>query len=260
MSLVAAGLGHDLAHAVRLAAKRPGFSLAVALTLAFGIGANTAVFSIINSVLLRPLPYPESERLYTLFEQDSLGTARQVASYPTFLDWRERTEAFEGLAFVRGTGLSYGTDAQAGLLLAGFVSEDFFPTLRVGALLGRALQAQDYRAGEDNVVVLSHRTWQNAFGGDSGMIGRSIRLGNAPFTIIGVMPEAFSYPNWGAADTDVWLPMTALPPPDMAALRQRDFHADSRVLGRLAPDVTLETAPSAKWTRLPADWPRRIPR
>lgn len=85
--------GRDLGHALRVAAKRPGFSLAVVLILALGIGANTAVFSLLNTVILRPLPYPDSDRLYTLFEQDSLGASRQLTSYPTFLDWHEQSDA-----------------------------------------------------------------------------------------------------------------------------------------------------------------------
>src|SRR3989338_3171851 len=143
-------LALDLRAAARVAMKRPGFSLAVALTLALGIGANTAVFSLINSIILRPLPYAESGRLYTLFEQDSLGAARQLASYPTFLDWQEQANVFSGLAFVHGTGLAYQTGDQSGLFLGAFVSNQFFPTLGVPALLGRALGPDDYLSGNAN--------------------------------------------------------------------------------------------------------------
>jgi putative ABC transport system permease protein len=222
--------------------KRPGVSLAVVLTLAFGIGANTAVFSLINSIVLRPLPYPDSGRLYTLFEQDSLGAARQLASYPTFLDWREQSNSLSGLAFIRGTGLTYQTSDQSGLLLGAFVSEEFFPTLGVEARLGRALGSDDYLAGNANVAVLSDRVWRSTFGGDSGVIGRTVTLANDAFTIVGVMPRAFAYPNWGQADTELWLPIPSLPPPDMAALRQRGFHADSRIVARLKADVPLARA------------------
>ncbi len=225
-------------HAARLAMKRPGFSLAVTLTLALGIGANTAVFSLINSIVLRPLPYPHSDELYTLFEQDSLGAARQLASYPTFLDWQEQNDVFSGLAFIRGTGLSYQTDDQAGLLLGAFVSDQFFPTLHVPALLGRALGPDDYQPGSSNAVVLSYRVWRSTFGGDSGVIGRTVSLAHEPFVVVGVMPPTFGYPVWGLTDTDAWLPILALPPPDMMALRQRDFHADSRVIARLGAGVS----------------------
>jgi putative ABC transport system permease protein len=269
LSKQALGLGilRDVRYANRMIAKRPGFSAAVALTLALGIGATTGIFSIINSIVIQPLPYPDSNRLYTVWEQDSLGTGFRLPSYPTFRDWHEESEAFEGLAFVRGTGLTFQTGDQTGMLLAAFVSEDFFPTLRAPALLGRTILAGDYRGTNPNVAVLSYRTWQRVFGGDSAIMGRTISLGNAPFTIVGVMPPAFVYPNWGAVYTDAWLPMPALPPSDRAALGQRDFHADSWVIARLADDVPIEAArsemdavarrlatafpeTSARWTRV----------
>ncbi len=232
----------DLAAAIRVAAKRPGFSLAVVLTLALGIGANTAVFSLINSIVLRPLPYPDSRRLYTLFEQDSLGAAGQLASYPTFLDWHEQSGVFSGLAFIRGTGLTYQTGDQSGLLLGAFVSNEFFPTLGVPALLGRALGPDDYQPGNSHVVVLSHHAWRSTFGGDAGVIGRTVSLANEPFVVVGVMPPTFGYPVWGLTDTDAWLPILGLPPPDMAALGQRGFHADSRIVARLKSGVPLARA------------------
>ena len=260
-------LALDLRAAARVAMKRPGFSLAVALTLALGIGANTAVFSLINSIILRPLPYPTSGRLYTLFEQDSLGAARQLVSHPTFLDWQEQADGFSGLAYIHGTALSHQTSDQSGLLLGAFVSEEFFPTLGVPALLGRALSPDDYLPGNSNVAVLSHGVWRNTFGGDSDMVGRTVTLASEPFTIVGVMPPTFAYPNWGQADTELWLPIPSLPPPDMTALRQRGFHADSRIVARLKADVPLARAreqmdaiarrlavaypeASARWTRV----------
>ena len=227
--------------AIRLISKRPGFALAVGLTLALGIGANTTVFSLINSVVLRPLPYPDSGRLYTLFEQDSLRSARQVTSYPTFRDWHEQSTAFDGLAFIRGTGLTYHFGQQSGFVLAAFVSEDFFPTLDTPAAVGRSVIAADYRE-ENAVAVLSHRTWERSFGGDTTVVGQTVTLANAPYVIVGVMPPEFTYPNWGMAESDVWLPITAVPSPDQAALDQRDFHADSRVVARLRSDVPYATA------------------
>lgn len=254
----------DLNHAARVAAKRPGFALAVVLTLGLGIGANTAVFTLINTVVLRPLPYAEAQRLYTLLELDSLGTARRLASYPTFLDWHEQADVFHGSAFVSGTGLRYQHEGQAGMLLGAFVSEEFFPTLGVPATLGRALLSDDYLAG-NKVAVLSHRLWRS-LGGDPAVVGRTLVLGDEPFTVIGVMPPGFAYPDWGVAN-DLWSPIDALPPADMAALMQRGFHADSRVLARLAPGVSLPQAQaqmdaiarrlaaaypemSARWTRV----------
>jgi putative ABC transport system permease protein len=235
-------LARDFRAAVRVSMKRPGVSLAVVLTLALGLGANTAVFSLINSIVLRPLPYPDSGRLYTLFEQDSLGSGRRLASYPTFLDWQEQHDVFGGLAFIHGTGLAYQTGDESGLFLSGFVSDQFFPTLGVPALLGRVLGPDDYLSGNANVVVLSHHTWRSSFGGDSGVIGRTVTLANQPFVVVGVMPPTFAYPVWGMTANDLWLPLPALPPPDLTALRQRGFHADSRIVARLRSDVSVARA------------------
>jgi putative ABC transport system permease protein len=241
------GRGYVVA-AIRAAARRPGFSLVVVLTLALGIGANTAAFSLINSIVLRPLPYPDSRRLYTLFEQDSLGATRRLASYPTFLDWQAQQAVFEGLAYVHGTGLPYQTGDLSGLFLSAFVSNQFFPTLGVPALLGRVLGPDDYRDGDVNVVVLSHHAWRSSFGGDSGVIGRTVTLANQPFVVVGVMPPTFAYPVWGMTANDLWLPIPALPPPDLAALRQRGFHADSRIVARLRAGV----APAGAQERMDA--------
>jgi putative ABC transport system permease protein len=180
----------------------------------------------------------------------------QLASYPTFLDWHEQASSFDGLAYIRGTGLTYRIEDRAGLLLGAFVSEEFFTTLGVPAVHGRALLADDYRDG--NVAVLSHRVWRTVFDADPGVIGRTVILGNSPFTVVGVMPSGFAYPVWVAVDTDLWAPITALPPADQAALKQRGFHADSRIIARLASGVPLGGAQAqmdAIARRLAAEYP-----
>ncbi len=259
--------GQDLTRSLRAARRRPGFSLAVGLTLALGIGANTAVFSLINSVILRPLPYPHAERLYTLFEQDSLQSDLQVPSYPTFLDWHRQSKVFEGLAYIRGTGLPLRTGDRSSLVLAAFVSEEFFLTLDTQALHGRRLIADDHRPGKGNVAVLSFAVWQRSFGADRTAIGRAVTLGNTPVTVVGVMPPTFAYPDWGGTSTGLWLPLAGLSPADLAALNQRDFHGDSRVIARLKPGTSVPKAQaeliaiahrlaarypetSARWTRV----------
>ena len=230
----------DCIYALRRNTKRPGFSLAVILTLASGIGANTAAFSLINTVMLRPLPYADSDQLHLLIEQDSVGSWR-LASYPTFLDWREQVDAFDGMAYVRGTPLTYQTEEQAGLLIGSFVSEEFFSMMGVSAAHGRTLLPEDFQPGRSNAIVLSDLAWRRWFGGDPGVIGRPVTIGHRSFTIVGLMPTTFAYPDWGA-NTDMWLPITGMSPADLAALRQRDFHADSRVVARLRSDVPLSIA------------------
>lgn len=235
-------LTQDLVHAMRLASKRPGFAVAVVLTLALGIGVNTAVFDLINSVVLRPLPYAESERLFTLYEHDSVGTGLRVASYPTAVDWRDQSDVFDGLAFIRGAPMTYQTAEQTSRVIGAFVSQDFFPLLGIPAAIGRGLQLDDYTSGNNNVAVLSHRAWQNWFGADSSVVGQVFRTEDQVYTIVGVMPPTFVYPNWGTVDTDMWLPIPALPAQELAALEQRDFHADSWVIARLRKDVPLQAA------------------
>ena len=226
----------DLGHAVRLAFRRPGFSAAVVLTLGVGIGGNTAVFSLIHTVVLSSLPYAESENLYNVLERDSAGRPR-VPSYPTFEDWTDRTDVFQGLAYARGAPLTYRTNDQAGLLLGAFVSEAFFETLGVPAELGRVLVGDDYLPSSENAVLLSQPVWESWFGADPAIIGTTMLLDDRPFSVAGVMPASFAYPDWGA-DNDLWMPITQLPPADLTALMQRGFHADSRVVARLATEVT----------------------
>ena len=231
----------DLWYAVRSYKKSPLFAATVVTILGLGIGGTATMFSLIDTVVLQPLPYPDSDRLYTIFEQDSTG-GFQLASYPTFRDWHEQSTAFDRLAYIRGAGAQYQLDGRAGMMLAAFVSEDFFPTLDVAPLVGRQLLADDFVGAGNHVVVLSNATWHRAFGGNADVVGRSITLSGISYTVVGVMPKTFTFPNWGLADTDVWLPIHTMGDSDRAALDQRGFHADSRVLTRLAPGVLLEQA------------------
>ncbi len=236
-------LRRDVAHAGRVGRRRLGFSLAVVLTLALGIGANTAVFSLINSIVLRPLPYPKPEQLFTLAEQDSSGADLQLPSYPTFLDWHEQSDVFAGLAFIRGAGLVMQAGDRTGFGVSSFVSEDFFRTVGVAALHGRVLVADDYGPDGGGAAVLSHAVWTSRFGGDPAVIGTTITLAKRPYMVVGVMPPLFTYPDWGGVvSTDVWLPIPGLPPQDMAALMQRGFHADSRIIARLDSNEPLVAA------------------
>lgn len=243
-------VGRDLVHALRVAAKRPGFSLAVVLTLALGIGANTAVFSFINTVILRPLPYTDPDRLYTLFEQDSLGASRQLVSYPTFLDWHEQSDVFDGFAYIRGAGLTYQTEDQSGILLGAFVSEEFFPALRVPARLGRALLPDDYLPGNGNgnVAVLSHRVWRSSFGGDTGVIGRTAILRNNSFTVVGVVGDVKHFGLDAEPQPVVYVPNTHNPWTSVAlvaraaAQPEQLLAAIERAVRVMDPAIPLEGA------------------
>ncbi|HEY7612067.1 MAG TPA: ABC transporter permease [Gemmatimonadales bacterium] len=221
----------DLRHALRTLARSPGYTIAVVLTLALGIGATTAVFSVLRSVILRPFEWAPADRVMMIVEQDSASNIRP-ASYPTFQDWREGTNAFEALAFVRGEGAVLKTGAGAERLVGAFVTDEYFRVLPEHAAVGRTLGPADFAPGAPTVATISWQLWQRRFGGDRSVIGRSVTLGEQSYTIVGVMPLGFVYPTWA----DLWAPITIILPTS-PALQQRGLHTDSRIVGRLRAGV-----------------------
>jgi putative ABC transport system permease protein len=246
-------LGQDLRYGLRALRRSPGFALATILTVALGIGANTAVFSLIRGVLLRPLPYLKPDRLVSIREQHTQEGER-LASYPTFEDWRRETEAFDGLAFIRGsTVILKGVDGPE-QLIAGYASPDFFRVVGTVPVLGRTFSPEEQQAGGPDVSVISYALWRRRFGGEPAVIGRSMRLGDRTVTIVGVMPPGFAYPEWAA----LWMPIARLPVSEQALLTARGLHTDSRVIGRLRAGLSLEQARarlSAVAGRLAAAYP-----
>lgn len=241
----------DLRFAVRTLRRSPGFTLAALLTLGLGIGANSAIFSLVNGVLLRPLPYGDDGRLFFAFEQSTQNGSR-LPSYPTFRDWEAAQNVFSGIAYTRGAAaLHRGPDGPEHFLVA-FVSPQFFSTLQAGVHLGRMLAPDDDREG-GHVIVLGYRLWRRKFGGDPQILGRSVALDDATYTVVGVAAEAVRYPGWA----DAWIPIAAIAHTD-PALRQRGIHVDSRVIARLAPGVSQEQAQEAMSTiagRLALEYP-----
>ena len=216
---------NDLRFALRSLRKSPGFTTVAILTLALGIGANTAVFRIVNGVLLQPLPFRNQDRLFTLAERSKSGSVRPP-SYPTFLDWKDQTSAVADIAFVRGERQRVTTADGVQSILASFVSPGFFTTLGEPPLLGRRFTAAEERAGT-HVAVLSYSLWQSLFGGDPRVVGRTIDLTAGVFTVVGILPPDVTYPPW--AESQVYLPIEAIAAIE-PALAQRGFHADSRVV------------------------------
>jgi putative ABC transport system permease protein len=224
-------MASNLHQAGRALARSPGYALAVILTLALGIGGAAAVASVLRSVLLRPIPSAPRDRAMMLFEQDSLGDTRPM-SYPTFQDLRAANpRVFEALAFARGIGAVLKGEAGAERVTAAYVTADFFRALPSPAAIGRTLLPDDFTAGGSGVVVLSHRLWLRRFGGDPGVIGRTLRLGDGTPTVVGVMPADYAYPTWA----ELFAPIDAIATDP--ALGQRALHVDSRVVGRLRPGV-----------------------
>src|SRR3954471_2933107 len=195
----------DLRLALRTLRRTPAYTLTVILTLALGIGGATAVYSVLNSVILRPLPYAPADRVMFLAERDSAANIR-LPSYLTFQDWTTGTDAFEAMAFARGLSTVMRTGEHAERLIGTFVSDAFFQVLPEQAAVGRALEPADYAPGAPAVVVLSWQLWQRGFGGDRAALGRGVTLGDRVYTVVGVMPARFVYPTWA----DFYAPITAI--------------------------------------------------
>jgi len=233
----------DVRYGLRMLARSPGFTVAAVLTLALGIGANTAVFSVVNSVLLRPLPYAQPDRLVRVESLWTRGNRRpNQLSYPDYFDFRSRNHVFEHLVTGRDTNLAltgYGTPLQ---LDGEMVTWDLFPALGIQPELGRGFLESEEAAGQ-HVVVLSHKLWQTQFGADRSIVGRAITLNRAPYTVVGVAPAGFVYPA-NSPNIQLWTTIAddhVAPPDDQPITEQRGARM-LRALGRLKPGVSIEQA------------------
>jgi predicted permease len=237
----------DLRYGVRQLRRSPGFAVTVLLTVALGVAATTVVFSLVNAVLLRPLPFPEPERLLSL---DTLGrpggttgpaTASMDTSYPNFFDWRSENKSFASMASYTTGGMVLGADSnnQARRVAAVSVSSDFFETLGVSPELGRGFKREEELPGS-RAVVLSHETWKTAFNSDRNAVGKTIVLSDEVYTVVGVMPKGFYFPM-NQADTAFWITMARDAEGKNPSTTQRGYNQLS-VVGRLRPGVTLEQA------------------
>jgi len=199
----------DVSYSVRVLLKSYAFTIVVVLTLALGIGANTAIFSFANGILLRPLPYPQSDRLAVVDETAlKRGVDSAAVSYPNFLDWREQNTVFEDIAVHFGTSRFGLSGAGEPVELRGTrVSQGLFEILRVAPQLGRTFTADEDRPEHDAVVILGYDLWQRNFGGDPNVLGKQIVLSNRSRTVIGVMPRGFRFPEI----SELWVPLALTP-------------------------------------------------
>jgi putative ABC transport system permease protein len=223
----------DLRYAFRLLAKSPTFTTIAILTLALGIGANTAIFSVVNAVLLRPLAFRDPSRLVLVAEKSQFPTIS--TSYENYQDWRDQSHTFESLQATRGTTITLSGAGQPERLNARMATAKLFPLLGVDAFLGRTFREDEDRPGGNPVVVLGYGLWQRHFGGAQDVLGKSINLDSSPYTIIGVMPARFEV----LQPADVYLPFVpwAHTLPD-----DRNWHPGIIVVGRLKPESTREQA------------------
>jgi predicted permease len=231
-------LWQDLRYGARMLLKNPGFSLTAIITLALGIGATTAIFTIANAVLLRPLPYPDSGKLLFVgqtFRGGPNGGGPYGSGEPKFLFWREHNQSFESLACYSSFGgargnLSGGNEAE---YVSGWrVSEDFFRVFGVYPALGRAFTRAEDTPGGERVAILSHGLWQRRFGGKKEILGQTVSFNDQPVTVVGVMPPDFQFGT--GRGIDLFTPMKALP--------NAHSNPNAEVVGRLKPGVTIEQA------------------
>jgi putative ABC transport system permease protein len=240
----------DLRYALRTALKQPGFTAAVVIALALGIGANTAIFSVVNAVLLRPLPYESPDQIVWLWDtQPQLPTA--PASLPDFIDWKNENQSFEYLAAYQHGNMFFDRGEGSQDTSVGLVTPDIFSLFRVSPILGRTFTDEETQPGRFRVAVLSQSIWESRFGSDPNVVGQTIRLSGAPYTVIGVLPTGFGFPN----ESELWRPLPVNP-----AQLDRGPHY-LRIVGRLKPDVTLEQAQAEMSTiaaKLAQQYPEKI--
>ena len=227
------GFLQDLRYGWRTLAKSPGFTVVAVLTLALGIGANSSIFSLINAVLLRPLPFNEPDRLVMVWERrPTSGDANLPPAAYEYASWREQGQTFERMAIIQAGGFNLTGNGDPETITAWRVSADFFPLLGVPTMLGRAFGAGEDQVGSNGIVVLDQKLWQRRFGSDPDIVGKIITLNDQQLTVVGVMPHLDLMP-------DAWLPI------DLPGATQRtgsSGHSGFQVMGRLKPDVSLEQA------------------
>jgi predicted permease len=232
-SHILGGLWQDLRYALRMIPKKRGFTLIAIGTLALGIGANTAIFSVINAVLLRSLPFSEADRLVMIWETHP-DIPRAPVSIPDFQDWRVQAQSFEEMAVHsdRYRNAVLGGQGEPVQVQGSFISRNLFPLLGLKPILGRNFLSEEEQRGNNLVVILSGALWRQSFASDPDIIGKSVQLNSNSFTVVGVMGE--QYP----LEMDLWLPLSHLRAEDFIS---RSAHRLS-VIGRLKPGVTIEQA------------------
>jgi putative ABC transport system permease protein len=230
----------DIRYGTRTLLKRPGFAIVAVLTIALGIGANTAIFSVINAVLLRPLPYPDSEQLVVPWGSRDEVEHYTTVSYPDFVDWQAQTQTLEHVAaFSSSSALLREGDAEPQPILGANVSADLFPLLRITPAWGRPFTRSEDQPNAPAVVLVGHTLWQQRFNGDPHMVGKQIRLGSRTATVVGILPEGFRFPAH-ATKTEFLFPLAVT----LGERAQRRGSYFLRVVARLKPGVTAAAAES----------------
>jgi putative ABC transport system permease protein len=221
----------DVRYGLRTLARTPGLTAAMVFVLALGIAASTAVFSVVNAVLLRPLPYDASDRIVVMLHRD-----RNPVAPANYLDWRRAAKSFERMGAAEVWGPNLTGDDNPERVRGIRVTADILPMLGVAPALGRSLLEGEDRAGSDHVLLLGHELWQSRYAGDPGVVGRAITLDGEAYTVVGVMPPGFAFPHFWAQGSQIWAPLSL---EERAANRGG---SSLRVFGRLSPGVTVDQA------------------
>jgi len=252
-------LCYDLSYGLRMLRKLPGVMAIAIATLAVGVGANTAIFSVVNATLLRPLPYNNPDQLVMMWGTNPGGygwRGKTGFSAPSFLDYQQQNQVFERMAAFTGVGLTLTEVSHSENIQGGLVTPEFFDVLAVQPSLGRAFLPQDAQAGQDHVVLLNYNFWQRRYGSNPNIIGQTIRLDATPYTIIGVLPQGFDFsiPDYFES-RDLWLP-NILPRDN-----SERGHKFLSVIGRIKPGITpgqVEQEMRAITERLAQEYPRQM--
>src|SRR4051812_22233637 len=199
----------DLRYGVRMLWSRPGFTLVAVLTLALGIGANTAIFSLVNAVLLKPLPFPDAERLVMVWEDaSSIGFPKNTPAPANYVDWKTQTNSFEDMAAISTVSYNLTGAGEPQKLNGQAVTSNIFRMLGAAPALGRTFTADEEKPGSERVVILSHTLWRDSFGGERSVVGREILLNGEKYTVAGVMPASFQLLE---PYVHVWTPLAQAP-------------------------------------------------
>ena len=224
-----AGLGQDLRYAFRTLRKNPGFTAIAMLALGLGIGANTAIFSVVNGVLLQPLSYPDPDRLLMIFDSQS------SVAYPDYLDWRRQSRSFTDMGTFRSGDFNFTGAGQPEQVSGEYVSASLFPVLGVAPFLGRNFLPEEDRQSAACAVMLSNGFWKRRFGADPNILGKALTLNAASCAVAGVLPADFRF----SERAQVYVPIEQW---NSVELRTRESHPGLRVIGRLKPGATIEAA------------------
>jgi predicted permease len=234
-------LKQDLLYALRSLRSAPGFAVVALLTLALGIGANTAIFSVVRGVLLSPMPFPDGDRVVRVWHVNRTeNDLRSQVSEPDFLEWKAETKRFQSLAAYwyspGGSSADLTGNGTPERIQGAYITPGFFETLGASAAIGQTIRADQAVAGNDRFIVLSDGLWRRRFGADRSIVGRSLTIGSDPYTVLGVMPPSFTFP---ADRLDFWIPLSTMGPDAIGRQRGSRF---LDVFGRLAPGVTQAQA------------------